>query len=219
MAKNKGFTLIEIMIVIAIIAFVLILSFMYIFTQLGKGRDAKRKSDIYYIKSAVEEYEKDNDCYPSYLPSCYSDEGNFLKPYLDKIPCDPVSKTNYLYIPDPENIVCPRWFWVFARFDNLNDPQIEDLGCGNKCGPSDDWLYYDYYQTSPNAPEPAKGVVPPPSTEPRPSCTDLWGCFSGACEQICSHGGGICQPNFWKDPTCGGGICQDASGNPQNECN
>ena len=61
---KKGATLTELLIVVAVIAFLALLAFWAYRTQVFKGFDARRKTDIYQIKVAVEEYEKANDCYP-----------------------------------------------------------------------------------------------------------------------------------------------------------
>jgi len=64
MRKEFGATLTELMVVVAIIAFLALLAFWALRTQVFKGFDSRRKTDIYQIKVAVEEYEKDHDCYP-----------------------------------------------------------------------------------------------------------------------------------------------------------
>ena len=215
MKDRHGFTLIEVIIVITIIALLLILSYMALYSQIAKGRDAKRKSDINYIQKALEESEKDHNCYLMSLPAC--EPGDGLAPYLDKIPCAPNKGESYVYVADPDHPTCPRWYWIFSKFDNLNDPEIEKLGCTNKCGPSG-MLYYDYYQTSPNAPEPEKGTGPQPT--PGPACEPDWyGCKNGVCRAICAYGGmPECHPNYFRNPGCSD-ECIAEDGGPQNECN
>jgi len=216
--SNIGFTLIEIMIVIAIICILLILAYLVLTTQLAKGRDSKRKSDIYYIKEAVEEYEKDHDCYPNPLPACNPGDG--LRPYLNKIPCDPTTKVDYNYVPDPDHQVCPQWYWIFSELEYRNDPQIEKLGCLNGCGPVGD-VNYNYYQTSPNAPEPVKGESPPTEPPSIPPSTitppTYYGCYSGICSQIIYDPvQGPCTPNYFQS-NCNNSCLKD-DGTPQNEC-
>src|SRR5690242_15379639 len=93
---SRGFTLTELIIVVSIIGFLAVLSLIYLRTQTFKGTDAKRKSDIKNIQVAIEEYEKDNDCYP--LPQVVTCEpGTGLSPYMSKIPCDPTTKASYYY--------------------------------------------------------------------------------------------------------------------------
>ena len=81
-------TLVELLIVVSIIILLVLIAIAFFRGQLFKGLDAKRKADINRIKVAIEEYEKDHDCYPPpQIVVC--DPGTGLSPYLDKIPCDP----------------------------------------------------------------------------------------------------------------------------------
>ena len=54
--KNKGFTLLELLVVISIIAILVTLSISTYSTAQKKGRDSKRKSDIKQIQSSLEQY-------------------------------------------------------------------------------------------------------------------------------------------------------------------
>ena len=56
---QTGMTLIEVMIVVAIIAFLAVLVTGYLRSQVFKGNDARRKADMKRIGIAMEEYEKD----------------------------------------------------------------------------------------------------------------------------------------------------------------
>ena len=61
---SRGFTIVEIIIVIALIG---VLSAFFINTStnsLKKGRDGKRKSDLEQIRSGIETYRADCDTYP-----------------------------------------------------------------------------------------------------------------------------------------------------------
>lgn len=132
------------MIVIAILALLVLALVLSLKGQIIKGRDAKRKADVHLLKTAVEEYEKDHDCYPD--PGLISCGGSF-EPYLPAIPCDPLNGEAYYYEvpPEPEN-VCPRWFRIYAKLENMND---NSFLAG--IGPSGS---YNYYVSSPNAPLP-----------------------------------------------------------------
>ena len=106
--KNSGFTLVELVIVLAIIAILAVIALLYLRGQLFKGNDARRKGDLNRISLALEEYEKDHNCYPptsqpgsELLMEC--DPGTGLEPYLSKIPCDPVRLSSYYYEYDPDN--------------------------------------------------------------------------------------------------------------------
>lgn len=202
MAKKyfSGFTLVELLIVVSIIAIMVVLALAYFRGQLFKGNDSKRKTDIKRIQIATEEYEKDNNCYPSFVTCNQDDESQPINPYLNKIPCDPVTKTSYLYEPDPSSLACPRWYRIYANLQNDSDPSIT-----TGIGPAG---AYDYYAASPNAPALVQSTPPPGGTE-----QSFYGCFSGVLLPVEE---GQCENSF---PSMGfSGACLDANGNPANEC-
>ncbi len=196
--NSKAFTLIELLIVISIISFLGILVVSYLRSQVFKGYDAKRKAEIKRIGIAVEEYEKDNNCYP--LPNQVSCTiGSGLQPYLDKIPCDPITNASYLY--EHEDSVCPRWYRIYAKLENDTDPDYQaNIGPGS---------VFSYVLESSNAPvlvAGSGGAAPP---------TNYYGCLSGACVPISwnpSRPGPSCDPNF-QNSTCYGQCT-----NPSNDC-
>ncbi|MFW5703309.1 MAG: prepilin-type N-terminal cleavage/methylation domain-containing protein [Patescibacteria group bacterium] len=106
--SERGFTLIEIIIAVSIIALLILLPFLA-FGQIQKqGRDAQRKGDVASIRNALEQYYADNGTYPDLLEDLVT-EG-----YLAEIPEDPFSGrevpgTNgtrtfdYEYIPETGN--------------------------------------------------------------------------------------------------------------------
>ena len=217
--KNRhGATLTEILIVVAIIAILILISFWYYYTQVFKGRDAKRKADIKRIQIAIEEYEKDNNCYPPSLVACgvpTKDQTPDFEAYIDRFPCDPITNASYTYYADPDNPSCPSWYWLFASLDNEKDKDIEDLGCTEGCGPN---LAYNYYATSPNAPEPAKGTGGGGGGGGAPA--QFYGCFSGSCLPISwdpERPGPECDPNYGNS-TCYDQCTDPVTGEPQNEC-
>ena len=189
---NSGITLTELLIVVAIIAFLAIVAFWAYRTQIFKGFDSRRKTDIYQIKVAVEEYEKDHDCYP--LPQAViCDPGTGLQPYIPKVPCDPRTGASYYY--DHEDSSCPKWFRIYTTLENLTDSDY--MG---SIGPNGG---YNYYSGSPNAPAPGSGAG------------SFYGCRSGVCTQILwdpTRPGPECDPNY-QSPTCYG-QCSE----PSNEC-
>jgi len=195
-----GFTLIELLVVSSILITLSLLLFLVYQHQRGKAYDSKRKSDIYDIKVALEEYEKDHNCYPDFV-SCEGEYADDLQPYISIIPCDPKTKKSYLYHPGPSSSSCHKWYWVFSDLSDDSDPKIDDLGCTNGCGPTADETDYDYYASSPNAPDPHFGGENGP-----------WGCFSGECKPL---NGLSCSPQYDADDCHG--QCLDG-GVPAQEC-
>ena len=92
--SNYGFTLIELLVVVAIIGLLSSVVLSSLNSARGKGRDAKRESDVHQIKLALEYYYDANGFYPSvgtddwgYSISLLSAS---LAPYLKQIADDPL---------------------------------------------------------------------------------------------------------------------------------
>lgn len=100
MAKRSGFTLVELLIVITIIALLSALG-MALYAQFTKNaRDAKIVSDLKFIQSALEDYHADNLTYPLTLATLTTG-----RVYIQQIPADP-SGGAYSYIPTPLSPAC-----------------------------------------------------------------------------------------------------------------
>lgn len=200
--SNNGFTLTELLIVISLISFLILMAVVTFRTQIFKSQDARRKADVRRIGIAVEEYEKDNNCYPL-STSIVCNPGDGLKPYLDKIPCDPTTKSSYYY--EHEDTDCPSWYRFYAKLENTSDVDyVSGMGPAGA---------FSYEHSSANAPAPTTTETPPEGGSP--DGTDFYGCFSGACVMISwdpDRPGPVCDPNF-QNPTCYG-----QCGNPANEC-
>lgn len=70
MKSQKGFTLIEILIVVAIVAIIGTLSAVAVNSARSKQRDATRLANVRQMQSALEDYFKENNAYPigEFLP-------------------------------------------------------------------------------------------------------------------------------------------------------
>lgn len=115
---QKGVTLVELMVVVAIIAILGSIGVYSFRSQIFKGNDAKRKSDIRRIAVAIEEYEKDNNCYPT-ADTVSCSPGTGLRPYLDKIPCDPETNSTYAY--ETDNQTCARWYRFSSELESSSE--------------------------------------------------------------------------------------------------
>lgn len=101
---KHGFTLIEILVTISIIAILSVIGMVAYSSVVRQGRDSKRQSDLRAIQSALEQYNSDQGFYPDAISF-----GNPLSrptggtPYMNSIPSDPINdSTNdytYAYIP------------------------------------------------------------------------------------------------------------------------
>ncbi len=197
---KSGFTLIEIMIVVIIVALMLVLAAGVYLKYIARGGDARRKSDLERIKIAIEEYEKDNNCYPlpTNMNQCGSDL-NPVKPYLTNVPCDPVTGDAYYY--ETDGLQCPKWYHLYANLQNSEDPdRIPWIGPGGA---------FDYFESSDNAPLPIVNLPP--------GC-QKYGCVNYQCiaVEIDENCNAINCDKAFDNPDCNvPGNCKD----PSNDCN
>lgn len=209
--KQRGFTLTELLIVIAILVLLILLIMVTLKTQLARGRDARRKADVDRIQKAFEEYFNDKACYPdgTILDNCGSAD---LSPYVSKVPCDPSRHEPYLYVtgtPDQ----CTSYH-VCAKLEDRTDPDIARIGCHpyTGCGFGADYNYCVAVGTEVAASgfDPGVGTATPtPTTQ-----------YSG--NYACTPGG-VC--NLYGDPQAQGcpisyaaSNCNNQCGNPANRC-
>ena len=222
---SKGLTLIELLIVVAILIVLILLGWFSWRNQINKARDAQRKEHLERLSVAFEEWYNDNECYP---PSGIIDvcKGSELQPYLQSIPCDPIYDTPYCYVHDPDELDCGQSFKLLAPLANAGDPIITKLlchgdeSCGYDATCEADTGYsgsFNYGTGSGNVPILNPAVSPPPvpspqtSAEPLPSGDGIAEGYEGdlACDPS-----GIC--NNYENPESAGcpitfydaGVCQ-----------
>lgn len=97
---NKGFTLLEILIVLAIIGLASLSGVFIIASKFKQARDAERRTEIHEIQIALEAYFIDHQGYPDNLlfgsGGLVSDDGQTT--YLEILPQDPLNQDPYLYV-------------------------------------------------------------------------------------------------------------------------
>ncbi len=211
--KIKGLSLIEILVVIAIIGFLMLLATPSILAQLQKARDGKRKLDINLIQKGLEEYYDSTNCYPERLPECSKPLIVGATNILNGIPCDPQNKLFYPYITTGEN--CSPYFKLYAKLERSSDPNILMVGCENGCGPN---CAYNFGVSSSNVsldfceppitPNPTEVPPSPTSLTPSPTpilyvCGPASGPFpDGRCESFVIPTLSECPKIYPNDPTC-----------------
>ena len=102
--SKKGFSLVELLVVVTIIAILSVTAFVALGGQTVRARDARRQQDLATIQSALELYFLEFNRYPSaLLTGLANDDGadtgealdwQIPKRFLSKIPQDPNSKPN-----------------------------------------------------------------------------------------------------------------------------
>lgn len=129
--RNKGFTLVELLVVMAILAVLVTLIAGGFRTAQMRGRDAKRKSDLKEIANSLELYFSDHDEYPSSsggrvvgcpatTGSCVWGSGEFTDGqtvYFKEMPADPSSSLNYYYRAFSND----QKFQLYAHLENPKD--------------------------------------------------------------------------------------------------
>lgn len=95
-----GLTLIELLIVVSVIAFLSLLSLFAIGNKIKQARDADRRTDIYEIRLGLEQYFINQVRYPDSLvfntQPLASPDGQQI--FLPRVHHDPLNRDPYLYI-------------------------------------------------------------------------------------------------------------------------
>jgi len=164
--KNLGFTLVELLIVMAILAILASLGFSQYRTSQQKARDAQRKADLSNVARALEMYYNDNSQYPV-STDCSSQEvgkmvvnkncpqetvldwgqgfeveiNNSTIVYMKRLPQDPKSSYSYCYESSGGN------YRLFSILENSHD---RDYNKFNPSGYSCHGAIYNYGISSSN---------------------------------------------------------------------
>ncbi len=102
--RKRGFTFIEILVSVTIIAVLIAIGVASYASVNRRARDAKRKSDLEQIRSALEQYRADNGQYPA-TGWVVSTAGNSWLPglvptYMDAVPIDPKNVGGFPQVND-----------------------------------------------------------------------------------------------------------------------
>ena len=141
MKSKQAFTLVELLVVIAVMAgFMALLVPNYMEVRM-KSRDTRRKGDLRNIQKALELY-KQGQPFPSYPDSVVActEIKDLNTVYMPKVPQDPKSQcgasvSSYYYL---RTVSDETEYTLSACLENANDPEgvpacPEALGCLTKC--------------------------------------------------------------------------------------
>lgn len=92
---QKGFTLVELLVVLAILALLLTLATPKYFTSIERAKDASLKESLHTLRESIDKYYADNGKYPNTLDDLVEHQ------YIRKLPIDPITEqsTSWLLTP------------------------------------------------------------------------------------------------------------------------
>jgi general secretion pathway protein G len=95
MVRKKGFTLIEILVVLAIIATLLSLVTPRYFNTIDRSKETTLKHDLNTMREAIDKFYSDKNTYPESLDDLVQHK------YLRAIPPDPITENNATWLITP----------------------------------------------------------------------------------------------------------------------
>lgn len=137
--QKKAFTLIELLIVIAIIGILASVVIVKLSKARGRARDVQRMSDLNQIGKALEVYKTDNGAYPVAASWGANDSANWqllknvLEPnYFSQVPQDPDFDGTFPWYGAAYHYYSTGSKWTLAV-------KNETLGFTDKCGSYSTW--------------------------------------------------------------------------------
>jgi general secretion pathway protein G len=124
--QNAGFTLVELMIVMAIIGVLAVIAVPSYISALRHAREAVLKEDLHVLRAAIDSYTMDKQKAPQALDDLVQ-EG-----YLKSIPEDPMTRSTTTWITDSSD--------AMHSLDQT-DPGIDDVHSGSEDSGPDGQIY------------------------------------------------------------------------------
>jgi general secretion pathway protein G len=93
--KSKGFTLVELLVVLAILALMLTLAVPRYFSSIERAKEATLKQDLNTLRESIDKFYADTGQYPNKL------EDLVERQYIRKLPIDPITESNETWLLSP----------------------------------------------------------------------------------------------------------------------
>jgi len=129
MARDNGFTLIELVIVMAIIAILASLAIPIFTSSIRSAKEAVLKEDLHVMRNAIDSYTMDKGKAPQSLDDLVQ------AGYLKSIPVDPMTHSSDTWVTDTSD--------TYESVDE-SEPGIDDVHSGSQETGSDGQLYSTY---------------------------------------------------------------------------
>jgi general secretion pathway protein G len=95
---SRGFTLIELMVVMTVIALLISIAVPRYFNSLEKAKEATLKQSLSVMRVAIDKFYGDNERYPISIAELVT------KKYIRAVPVDPITESTETWITQPPNL-------------------------------------------------------------------------------------------------------------------
>jgi len=128
-AKTSGFTLVELMVVMLIIAILLAVAIPSYISAIRSAREAALRQDLHTMRDAIEQYTEDKQAAPQSLDDLVQ------AGYLRDLPIDPMTHSSDTWVPDSSDSL--------SSIDQ-STPGITDVHSGSDQVGSDGTAYSEW---------------------------------------------------------------------------
>ena len=97
-SKNTGFTLVELLVVLAVLALLLTLAVPRYFSSIERAKEASLRQDLNTLRESIDKFYADTGKYPTVL------EDLVERKYIRKLPQDPITESDATWLlmaPEP----------------------------------------------------------------------------------------------------------------------